>query len=554
MLQTLSIRNYALIDSLNITFDKGFSVISGETGAGKSIILGALSLILGERADSAALGSETEKCVVEGVFDLSAYQLQSLFEQFGWIYEEKECILRREIWPNGRSRAFVNDSPVYLNELKELGGRLIDIHSQHQNLLLNNPLFQLRVVDAMAESVPQLTAYEQAYDACRAAEKALTEMRETVRRNKEEEDYLRFQYGVLSEAALQPGEQELLEEELEALSHVEEIKSGLYTALSLLSDDERNVESLLRTTEDALQRIRGVYPKVRSLSERVSSAFLDLKDVREEVSRLFEAVEFDPTRQMLVEERLSMIYDLQKKHALATVAELIALRDTMAEQLDQIDSMDDRLDALRKAFEATRETMVARAEQLTRKRKAALPLLERELQQRLTYLMMPDARCHCRTISKAVPDITGADAIQFLFTANKNRELQPVSQIASGGEMSRLMLCIKAMIAGATSLPTIIFDEIDTGTSGEVADRVGGIMKKMGAQMQVIGITHLPQIASQGDAHFLVYKEETQGNVTTRIKPLTPDERVREIARMLSGAEITEQAIENAKAMMRANQ
>ncbi len=553
MLKSLYIQNFALIDSLRIGFDPGFSVISGETGAGKSIILGALSLILGQRADVKQIKQDAEKCVIEGIFDVSAYDLAPFFEEMYWVYEGDECILRREIWSNGKSRAFVNDSPVYLNDLKGLGDRLIDIHSQHQNLSLNDNLFQLNVVDLLADTKMERADYGVAYTAYRASERALNDLREQSRKNREEEDYLRFQYTALAEINLQPDEQGQLEEELEAVAHAEEIKTGLFTATALLSEEERSVESLLRTVADTLHNVQRFYPKLSELVARVDSAFIELKDVREEITGYFEEVEFDPGRRQLLEERLGAIYDLQKKHSVTTVEELIALRDEMGRKLENIDSLDERLQALERETEEKQKTMMAKAGLLSEKRKKAAPRIEKELVERLAYLRMPNVRFQCDFKSKNIPDTTGTDTVQFLFSANKNVVLQPVSQIASGGEMSRLMLCIKAMIAGATSLPTIIFDEIDTGTSGEVADRVGAIMEEMGTRMQVIGITHLPQIASKGTAHFLVYKEDLGNIVTTKIKELAPEERVQEIARMLSGAEITEQAIENAKVMLNRN-
>ncbi|MDD2246106.1 MAG: DNA repair protein RecN [Proteiniphilum sp.] len=550
MLKSLSIQNYALIDSLNITFDSGFSVITGETGAGKSIILGALSLILGQRADARNIKQDETKCVIEGVFNISSYGLKPFFDELDWVYEGDECILRREIWLNGKSRAFVNDSPVYLNDLKGLGDRLIDIHSQHQNLSLNDNLFQLNVVDVLAGTASELEDYGKAFAEYRASEKALRDLREESRRNKEEEDYIRFQYTALSEAALQAGEQELLEQELEAITHSEEIKSALFSVTSFLSGYEQNVETMLRSVRDALQNIEKVYPKAKELAVRVESAYIDLKDVSEEASRYFEEVEFDPARQQLLEDRLSTIYDLQKKHSVTTVEDLINLRNEMALRLKNIDSLDERLSGLEKETEKKREVMLAKASLLSKKRQGAASGIEKGIMERLTYLRMPNTRFRCDFKQRTSPDETGKDNVQFLFSSNKNSSLQPVSDIASGGEISRLMLCIKAMIAGATALPTIIFDEIDTGTSGEVADRVGAIMDEMSKQMQVIGITHLPQIASKGHTHFVVYKKETDDAVSTHIKELDREERVNEIARMLSGAEVTSQAVENARVML----
>ncbi|MCE5179719.1 MAG: DNA repair protein RecN [Porphyromonadaceae bacterium] len=550
MLKSLFIQNYALIDSLQIDFDRGFTVITGETGAGKSIILGALSLILGQRADARHIKQGETKCVIEGVFDIAAYDMQPLFEERDWIYDGDECILRREIWSNGKSRAFVNDSPVYLNDLKEFGDRLIDIHSQHQNLALNDNLFQLNVVDLLAGTTKERLEYTVAYTGYRSVEQLLKELRLQARKNKEEEDYLRFQYTALSAAALQPGEQERLETELEAITHSEEIKSGLFTVTSFLSGNEHNVESLLRTVGDTLRQIQAVYPRAADLVARVESAYIDLKDVCAEASHFFEDIDFDPNRQQLLEDRLSTIYDLQKKHAVTTVEELLQLRDEMGVKLQGIDSLDEQLASLEKEIEVRSSVMLGKANLLTQKRKAAVPAIEKELIEKLAFLRMPNIRFRCDFTSKSHPDATGADHVQFLFSANRNRELQPVSQIASGGEISRLMLCLKSMIAGATALPTIIFDEIDTGTSGEVADKVGVIMEEMGKQMQVIAITHLPQIASKGYSHFVVYKEDHADTVSTQLKQLSTEERVSEIARMLSGAEISLQAVENARVML----
>ncbi|NCD14392.1 MAG: DNA repair protein RecN [Bacteroidia bacterium] len=551
MLKRLSIENYALIDSLQIDFEKGFTVITGETGAGKSIILGALSLILGQRADLRYVKQDENKCVIEGLFNISAYRLKPLFDEHEWFYDGDECILRREIWATGRSRAFINDSPVNLSDLKLLGERLIDIHSQHQNLALNDNLFQLSVVDLLADTRKELESYRDAHTLFRAEEKVLLELREQYRRNREEEDYLRFQHTALTEAALEEGEQLRLEEELEALTHSEEIKSGLFTATNLLSGDTQNIEAMLRTVRDTLLSLQAVFPKVSSLSERVDSAYLDLKDVREEASRLFEQVEFDPGRQQLVEDRLGMLYDLEKKYGLNGVEELITLRDEIASKLQQIDSLDEQLAAQEKSVADRKRIMLENAARLSEKRAAATATIELQLIEKLDYLKMPHTRFHCKITPRKEPDITGADQVEFLFSANKNRSLQPVSQIASGGEISRLMLSLKAMIAGATALPAIIFDEIDTGTSGEVADRVGAVMHEMSREMQVIGITHLPQIASKGETHYVVYKEEQGSHVATGIRKLTGKERVGEIARMLSGAEVTEQAVENARVMLK---
>ncbi|HQI42687.1 MAG TPA: DNA repair protein RecN [Dysgonamonadaceae bacterium] len=553
MLKSLSIENYALIDSLNIEFAPGFSVITGETGAGKSIILGALSLILGQRADARQIKQGENKCLVEGVFDVSKYDLKSLFDEHDWVYEGETCILRREIWANGKSRAFLNDSPVYLNDLKALGDRLIDIHSQHQNLALNDRQFQLLVVDALADTRLLRSEYVSAFHSFRSAAKVLADLKEASRKNKEEEDYLRFQYTALSEAALREGEQEELEAELEALTHSEEIKSGLFAVTNLLSGEDQNVEAMLKSALESVRNIQSVFPKADEIVQRLESAYLDLKDLRSETERLFDEIEFNPDRQQLVEDRLGVIYDLQKKHSVATVRQLIELRDNIGSKLQNIDSMEEKISSAENILSEKREQLSDLARRLSEKRLAAISDIEKELTSRLSYLGMPNARFECRITPKQQPDETGMDDVQFLFSANKNTDLLPVSQIASGGEISRLMLCVKAMIAGATALPTIIFDEIDTGTSGEMADKMGRIMQDMSRNMQVIAITHLPQIASKGDFHYIVYKKDTEDSTQTYMRQLSSEERITEIARLLSGAETTAQAIENAKVMLRKN-
>lgn len=553
MLKSLSIENYALIDSLNIEFAPGFSVITGETGAGKSIILGALSLILGQRADARQIKQGENKCLVEGVFDVSKYDLKSLFDEHDWVYEGETCILRREIWANGKSRAFLNDSPVYLNDLKALGDRLIDIHSQHQNLALNDRQFQLLVVDALADTRLLRSEYVSAFHSFRSAAKVLADLKEASRKNKEEEDYLRFQYTALSEAALREGEQEELEAELEALTHSEEIKSGLFAVTNLLSGEDQNVEAMLKSALESVRNVQSVFPKADEIVQRLESAYLDLKDLRSETERLFDEIEFNPDRQQLVEDRLGVIYDLQKKHSVATVRQLIELRDNIGSKLQNIDSMEEKISSAENILSEKREQLSDLARRLSEKRLAAISDIEKELTSRLSYLGMPNARFECRITPKQQPDETGMDDVQFLFSANKNTDLLPVSQIASGGEISRLMLCVKAMIAGATALPTIIFDEIDTGTSGEMADKMGSIMQDMSRNMQVIAITHLPQIASKGDFHYIVYKKDTEDSTQTYMRQLSSEERITEIARLLSGAETTAQAIENAKVMLRKN-
>lgn len=550
MLKSLSIENYALIDSLEINFSEGLSVVTGETGAGKSIILGALSLILGQRADAKHIKENRQKCTIEGVFDISSYDLKMLFEANDWQYDPSECLLRREIWANGKSRAFVNDSPVYVNDLKALGDALIDIHSQHQNLALNDHLFQLMVVDVLAKTDALQTQYSQAYSAFREAEQHRLKLVEKARKDKEEEDYLQFQFSGLSEARLQSGEQQELEQELEALTHAEEIKSNLFGITQSLSGEQHNVESLLKSALESAQNIRQVFPKIEDIVARLESAYIDLKDVRAESERFFDTIEFNPERQQVVEERLSLIYNLQKKHSRHSVEELIELQQEIGQKLENISRSDELVLEAEKDSKLKKEQMLDVARQLSKKRQSVVPTMEKQLTEKLSYLGMPNARFQCEFIEKSQPDNSGLDTVQFLFSANKNSLPQPISHIASGGEISRLMLCLKAMIAGATQLPTIIFDEIDTGTSGEIADKMGAIMHEMSRDMQVVVITHLPQIASKGDAHYRVYKTETADSTRTDMVLLTPQERVMEVARMLSGAEISEQAVENAKVML----
>ncbi len=550
MLKSLSIQNYALIDSLNIDFDKGFSVITGETGAGKSIILGALSLILGQRAENRYIKQNEDKCTIEGVFDISRYNLQALFNEKEWEYDAVECIVRREIWTNGKSRAFVNDSPVYLNDLKELGGRLIDIHSQHQNLSLNDNLFQLNALDVLAQLKSEKEEYQLAFREYQTARNLLLELQEQSQKNKEEQDYFLFQFNAISEAKLQNGEQEDLETELETITHAEEIKSSLFTVTGSLSGEDDAVEQKLKSVTETLKNIQHVFPKAAELAQRTESAYIDLKDVRIEAEKYFEEIDFNAERQQFVENRLSVIYDLQKKHSVKSVEELLEIQEQLDEKLQNITSLDEKIEQLEKEVSDKQKLMLQKAEALSQKRKRATQPMEKQLTEKLVYLGMPNARFKCDITEKNNPDITGKDTVNFLFSANKNTAMLPVSQIASGGEISRLMLCLKSMIAGATALPTIIFDEIDTGTSGEIADKMGTIMREMTHDMQVITITHLPQIAAKGSEHFRVYKEDTAESTATYMCKLSENERVSEIARMLSGAEVSAQAVENAKVML----
>lgn len=549
MLKSLYIKNYALIDSLEIDFEQGFSVITGETGAGKSIILGALGLIVGQRADAKTIKMGESKCVIEGIFNISAYDLKAFFTEREIDYDEI-CILRRELMSSGKSRAFINDTPVTLADLKELGNRLIDIHSQHQNLMLGDNQFQMHVVDALAGNANLLKEYNQIYTIYKDSEKKLKNLQDAITKSRQEEEYLRFQYTALDEAALKEGEQEELEAELEMLNHAEDIKSGLYKINILLSDDERGIVAALKESLSVTHSLSKMYNRSEEMQQRLDTAYIDLKDLSSEVERMAGDIEFNPERLAFVEERLNKIYSLQKKYNIDTVAGLLALKYEINKKLENIDSFDQQLKEQQQEVADNKEKVDLLASKLSSKRKSAIKPMEETLTKKTSVLGMPNMRFECNISPKQEPDITGIDNLEFLFSANKNVPLQPVSEIASGGEISRLMLCLKSMIAGATALPTIIFDEIDTGVSGEIADKMGQIMQEFGQSMQVIAITHLPQIAAKGRAHYLVYKTDDEKTTTTNLRKLSDKERLEEIARMLSGSSLTDAAIQNARVML----
>lgn len=551
MLKSLFIQNFVLIDSLDIQFDNGFSVITGETGAGKSIILGALSLVLGQRADGKSIKNDSDKCLIEATFDVSKYQLKEFFHTNDLEYDQEICILRRELFASGKSRAFVNDSPVSLTVMKELGGRLIDIHSQHQNLLLGDNRFQLRVIDVMAENEILLILYRKEYQRYLSLKRELREVTEKADQNRQEEDYIRFQLEQLTEGRLVAGEQEELEQELETLSHAEEIKSSLYKITELLNGEEQGSVRLIKealSTADLLERY---YPKAKEIAERLRSAYIDLNDLASETDVLKEDVEFSPERLDWVNERLNTLYTLEQKHRVSTVEELIAIQDKYTEQLRDIDSFDEQIHAIEAQLEVSHHELLQQGGALSEQRKIASRAIASQLVEMVLPLGMPNVRFAVDFVARPEPESDGMDDICFLFSANKSSELQPVAQTASGGEISRLMLCIKAMIAGFTALPAIIFDEVDTGVSGDIADKMGDIMQDLGAKMQVITITHLPQIAAKGKEHFFVYKEDTTERTITRIKKLNKEERIKEVARMLSGASLTGASIANAKELLK---
>ncbi len=550
MLQRLYIKNFTLIDVLDIAFEGGFSVITGETGAGKSIILGALGLLLGQRADSKAIKAGRDRCVIEAHFDLSRYGMEDFFKENDLDYDAHDCILRREVNSSGKSRAFVNDSPVALTTLRELGSQLVDIHSQHQNLLLNKEDFQLNVVDIIAGDGEALADYAASFKELRAASRQLEQMRETIAKNKENEDFLRFQHHELDEAKLVDGEQEELEQEYGILSHAEEIKSALFEADNILSGDGGVVERL-KAAAHSVETVAHLVPDIAETTDRLGSSFIELKDIANEISRQAERIDFDPARMEEVNERLDTIYRLQQKFHVASVAELIGLRDDFAEQLNQIDGGDDALRELEEHEKALKGVCEQKAAHLTAIRSAAARTVEKEMRQRLVPLGIPKVQFEVSVTEKPLA-ADGHDKVAFLFTANTSTPLQPVAQVASGGEIARVMLSLKAMISGAVKLPTIIFDEIDTGVSGKVAEMMARIMQEMGDNdRQVISITHLPQIAARGAVHYKVFKEEADEGTVSQMRRLGDNERVAEIAQMLSGSDISEAAIKNAEELLR---
>lgn len=554
MIKKLSVSNYTLIDELHIDFSAGFSVITGETGAGKSIILGALSLILGQRADLKSLRRSDEKAVIEGVFDIASYHLRDFFDENELDYDEGECILRREILPSGKSRAFINDTPVSLAQLKSLGEQLIDIHSQHQNMLLADSRFQLRVVDTMAGDAALLADYREHYRRWRERLQAYTRLQEENRSGREEEDYLRYQLAQLDEAHLQEGEQEELEVELQTLQHAEEIKNELAVLQEFLHAEETGVVSLLNATLSRMRALSRLYPEVDEWAGRLESDYIDLKDIASTVDRSQENLNMDPERLAWVENRLDTYYSLQQKHRLASAAELLALRDSFAERLARIENYDEELAALKHEVDEAESQVRNLAEQLTRVRRQSAANISSTLTERVKPLGMPHLQFEIEVSTRPQFDETGGDAIRFLFSANKNQPLQPVSEVASGGEISRLMLSLKALVAHAMALPTIVFDEVDTGVSGEIADKMARIMREMSRCMQVISITHLPQVAAWGQTHYRVYKSDTATATATHLVRLTDSERVEEIARMLSGSSLTAAALDNARELLNRNE
>lgn len=551
MLKHLYIRNYALIDELDIDFPAGFSVITGETGAGKSIILGAIGLLVGNRADIKSIKPGAKKCVIEAQFGIAGYGLEPLFTDNDIDFDPDECIVRRELSATGKSRSFVNDSPAPLQFLRQLGDKLIDIHSQHQNLLLQKEDFQLGVVDIIAHDDKQKELYSKSFNEYEKAKKALTDLQKSIEKARENEEFLRFQYNELQTAQLSDGIQEELEQESAALSHSEDIKSALFNADNILNADVDGIVGRAGEAADALHGIESVYPKVKELADRLDSAKVELADIAADVSADTDNVDFDPARLDEVNARLDNIYSLEQKHHVNTVAELIKIRDEIEKQLDGIDDGDNQLGELQKRVDDTSAACKKEATKLSALRRKAATEVEKQMSSRLIPLGMPNVRFKV-DIQKKELSADGIDRILFLFSANKSTDLMPVAEVASGGEIARVMLSLKAMISGAVNLPTIIFDEIDTGVSGAIASKMAQLMKEMAdAGRQVIAITHLPQIAAMGEAHYKVEKEETDTGTTSHMRRLTDDERISAIAAMLSGDNITEAALQNARELMR---
>ena len=550
MLTRLKIQNYALIRELDVDLSPGFSIITGETGAGKSILLGALSLILGQRADSSVLSDKSVKCVVEANFRIDGLGLEELFVANDLDFDNM-AIFRREINPAGKSRAFINDSPVMLKVMQDIGYRLIDIHSQNQNLEINDQTFQMMVVDICAGNQGNLLKYRHSYRDYRKITSDLHEAELAVEKSKTDLDYYQFQFEQLYKASLIETEQEELEKELELLTHAEEIKSGLSNVTELLNGDTSSSLIQTKTTIGLITKMIHFLPEAKDLAQRLESLYVDLKDIAQDIAWIEEKVEFDPERISTISSRLDLIYSLQQKHHVQSVKELIEIRDYFDLKIRTVSLNEEELFRLSQLKELKYAEVVASAQDLSAERSSVVGDIEARVSSQLLLLGMPNSKFKVEISLEDIPGTNGMDRVSFLFTANKNGMLYEISKVASGGELSRLMLAIKALISRSKALPTIIFDEIDSGVSGDIADRMGIILKEISADMQVINITHLPQIAARGDHHFLVYKQDSAKDTTTRLKRLTTDERVEELAKMLSGENITAAAILNAEELLK---
>ncbi|SFC50543.1 DNA repair protein RecN (Recombination protein N) [Flagellimonas taeanensis] len=549
MLTNLSIQNYALIDDVNVAFPKGFTTITGETGAGKSILLGGLSLVLGKRADLTSLKNEEQKCVIEAEFDLSKYQLQQFFKENDLDYEDV-TILRREILPSGKSRAFVNDTPVTLDVLRALGDQLVDVHSQHQTMRLTENDFQMKVVDALAGNADNLKEYGAHLQLLKKAAKELKEL-ETFQSNADKEhEYNSFLLKELEDAKLKEGMQEELETEYEQLSNVEQIMEQLSTGHQLLNDEQLGILGRLADLRRAFQALTEFGPAYKSLGERIESVLIETDDIASEIEQLKDTVEADPARLEVVNGQLQLLYDLQKKHHVATVAELIAIRDELAQKVEAVANIESKIAEKRGEVDRITQQVEAWAQNIHKARKGIVPKLKQVLQENLASLGMPSATFKIEINPSNTYKFNGKDDLEFLFSANKGSSYGELKKVASGGELSRIMLTIKSILATYEHLPTLMFDEIDTGVSGEISNRMGEIMQQMSQNMQVFSITHLPQVASKGQYQFKVYKEESEQGTSTHIKQLSVEERVRELAEMLGGKSISESALAHARELL----
>lgn len=553
MLKQLYIQNFTLIDEMNILFHPGFSVITGETGAGKSIILGALGLLKGNRADTKQIRQGEERCVIEAHFDIRQYDLKDFFLENDLDDDPHDCILRREININGKSRAFINDTPASLSVMKDLGERLIDIHSQHQNLLLNKEDFQLHVVDILTKDEDTLRKYQESYQNYKKEQTILEEMIAKVSKDQENEDYLRFQLQELSDAALSEGEQEVLEQEISTLEHAEEIKSALYLSQNLISNESNGIIETLNQVSQQLQKIEQIYTPVQEISQRMESCYIEMKDLLQEITAQGEQVSYNPQQLEQSQARLDTINSLEHKYHVASIAELIAYQQKIQEQINLLDHSDEEIQKQKDIVAKLLDNCTQQAGRLTTIRKRAAKTIESEMKARLVPLGIPKINFKVDIKPKELSP-NGKDTVSFLFSANTNSPLSPVSQVASGGEIARVMLSLKAMISGAVKLPTIIFDEIDTGVSGSVAEKMAHIMDEMGNNhRQVISITHLPQIAALGKNHYKVSKTETPNGTISNMTPLNEQQRIEEIAQMLSGSNITKAALANARELLNVN-
>ena len=551
MLVKLTVQNYALIRELDLTLENGLTIITGETGAGKSILLGALSLILGSRADSSVLLKKNEKCIVEGTFKIQEYDLEDFFSSNDLDFES-HALLRREINPAGKSRAFINDTPVTINLMKELGDRLIDIHSQHQTLMLNNSSFQLDIIDSFAGTGSLLNSYRRAFSNYRKLQKEYIELKEKSDKNKADLEYHKFQLSQLEDAKLREGEQEELEKEQELLEHAEEIKEALTAISGLFSREGESVLSMLREIRTSIGKISMYLPAELNIPSRINSCLIELDDLANEIERIGQNTEADPERLERINGRLDTLYSLIQKHRLKNLDELIIRKEEISDTIKSIVTGDEKLNELASALQSLTDKLASVAQEISAKRESAIPDIELRIAELLRQLGMPNARF--KIILTRLKDFTpaGVDYADFLFSANRQTDPENIARIASGGELSRVMLSLKSMLTKNKNLPTIIFDEIDSGVSGEVADKVGQILSDMGKHMQVVNITHLPQVASRGTSHFHVYKEDSGDSTITRIKLLSPVERVQEVARLLSGSEVTETAVRNARELIKA--